>query len=483
MGLSQARALGADPVLEWDRDLGSGDPLGFPGYADPVTNGAAGVLTGIVRIGGASGIECAIIHSDFAAFGGSMGVAAGEKIARAFRRAAQARLPVVAVTRTGGARMQEGMLSLVQMPRTVAAVRAHAEAGVLSLGILRSPTTGGVFASWASLLDLRAAEPGAVVGFAGPRVVAQMTGQRPPPWSHNAESAFAAGLVDALVDREEQGEWLAAALGIRDRPLLLDPDRPALPAPAVPGTGEVLTRARHPRRPSGLEWAAALCTSWVELHGPDPAIRAGLATIAGRRSVVVAMDRHARPDRSTEAHSAVARPGPAAYRLVQRAADLAGKLGLPLVAFIDTPGADPAPQSESGGIAREIAATLDRLERLPTASVAVCVGEGGSGGAIALAHADRLLMLEQAVFSVIGPEAAAVILWRDASRSGEATRLLRITAPELVELGICDAVLPEPAAPSDVDLVRAAVGKALTEAVPGDRNRRADTATRRWLTP
>lgn len=461
-------------AVEWDAGLTSGDPLRFPGYAAE-HDGTEAVRTGI---GFVDDVRCVVVDSNYSVFGGSMGVAVGEKVARAFRRAAAERLPVVARVRTGGARMQEGMLSLVQMPRVVAAITEHAACGTVSVGLLQSPTTGGVFASWASLLDLRVAESAATIGFAGPRVVAEMTGFSPPSHSHTAESALAAGLVDAVVAPGECVEWLRGALGSGGDGLGLPSGRPRCGA-AVPRPSERdwtgIDRARGTARPSGLEWAAVLCERWTEIEGADSSVRAGLATVGGVRCVVIAMDRHARGDGQ-------ARQGPAAYRLARRAVALAEKLVLPVLTLIDTPGADPSPDSEAGGIAREIAETLRSFDQLNTASVSLCVGEGGSGGAIALAHTDRFLMLADSVFSVIGPEAAAVILWHDASRAGEATSALRIDAQSLLELGVCDLVLTADTSSAALAETRSALATALLEASPGDRHRRIDAATERWLT-
>lgn len=467
----------------WDTEIRGGDPLRFPGYADALSRTAEeSVRTGLARIGGR---PVALIESRYENFGGTMGAAAGEKIARAFLRATERRLPVVALTGTGGARLQEGMVALIQMGRTTSARCAHAAAGLLTAAIFRSPTTGGVYASWGSLADLRAASAGAVLGFGGPRVVQQVTGQFPPPISHTAESAYAGGLVDAVVGAQDELPWLEAVLGVRDRPLALDRRRPAVAAPlsaapapetaAAPGgTGwRTLLAARGRRRPSGLEWAAALCSSWVDLHGRDPVIRAGLATIGGRRAVVIAMDRHARAD-------GAARPGPDGYRLAQRAVALADQLRLPLLTLVDTPGAEPGPEAEFDGIAGEIARTLRAVSQARGVTVSVCVGEGGSGGAIALAYTDRLFLLAGAVFSVIGPEAAATVLLRDANRAPDMADVLRITGPELRSLGIVDGLLPD-AGPGAVDAVRETVLAAFDSAVPGDRDVRNDRATRPWL--
>jgi acetyl-CoA carboxylase alpha subunit len=439
---------------EWDAGLRAGDPLGFPGYEPP---GEESVLTGRTS-------RYALIEGRFDVLGGSMGVAHGERVVRAYRRAADERLPVLVVATSGGARLQEGMLSLVQLARTASAARDHAAAGLLQLAILRGPTTGGVYASYASLADVTAAEPGAMVGFAGPRVVELTTGEVVPHDSHTAESAYAAGLVDAVVERERQAAWVEAALGLTPWP----PQRPAVRsghshALAGGALGEV-QRARSELRPTGAEWAAALCSSWTPLRGRGDAVEAGLATLGGRRLVVVGHTRR--------------RPRAGDYQLARRAAALAGRLGLPLLTLVDTPGADPSPTSEAEGVAREIASTFAAMDALGTVSVSVCVGEGGSGGALAFAHADRLFLLEHAVFSVIGPEGAAAILDRSADPGAVARRAeqLKLRAPDLEELGIADGVLAE-----NETAVRDAVLRAVDEASVGDRRRRVDAATVRWL--
>lgn len=446
-------------VEEWDTGLTSGDPLEFPGYREQLerAGGRESVVTGRTE-------HYAVIEGCFDVLGGSMGAVHGERVVRAYRRATEERLPIVVLSSSGGARMQEGMVSLIQMARCAGAARAHADAGLLSVGLYRSPTTGGVFASYASLVDVRAAEPGATIGFAGPRVVEQTLGAPLPDRSHTAESAYEAGLLDAVVPAGEQVAWLEGALGLRGRLL---PRRSLPPTGAVPAAdgawGDVL-RARADGRPTGLDWAAGLCSSWTDLHGPDPTVRAGLATIDSARVVVVACDRYA----------ADGRPTPAGFRLARRAIALAGRLSLPLLTLVDTPGAHPGAESEAAGIAGEIARTLAAMASLPTHSVSVCVGEGGSGGALALAAADRLLIQEHAVFSVIAPEGAAAILERDAGRAPDLAPRLKLTSADLLALGIVDGVAPD-------DDLSAAVHAALADAVPGDRTRRFDAATARWL--
>ena len=454
---------------EWDADLIAGDPLVFPGYAaqrDALAATGEAVRTGRTE-------HYAFIEGRFEVLGGTMGAAAGEKVVRAYDRARDLRLPMVALTRTGGARLQEGMVALVQLARTAAAARRHAEAGLLSLAVYGSPTTGGVLASYASLVDVRAVVAGAVIGFAGPRVAEGTLGVPLPPGSHTAESVYEHGLADARLGADDVGAWVEAALGLIDRPL---PPRSLAAWEVAPGGSEAgvsgsdawieVLRSRAGGRPSGIDRAARLCSSWVELRGTDPTVRTGLARVAGRRCVVVATDRYC----------ASGRPTPAGFRLAQRAVGLAGRLGMPVVTLVDTPGADPSPDAEVDGVASEIARTLAALASCPTPTVSVCVGEGGSGGALALSYTDRLLMLEHATFSVIAPEGAAAILERDATRAAEVAHRLRLTSGDMLELGIVDEVIGE-----DQRTLDDAVDRALQEASAGERDRRWDAVTARWL--
>ena len=454
-------------IEEWDGELRSGDPLGFPGYGERI----AEMDRESVRSGLADGFV--LVESDFDVIGGSMGLVHGEKVVRAFDRATERRLPVVVVTRSGGARMQEGMLSLIQLSRTAAAVNRHQAAGLLSIAVHQSPTTGGVFASYGSLTDLRIAEPGALVGFAGPRVVEQTTGRVVAGESHSAETALDAHIVDAVVAPDDVLAWVRGALGQEDRPL--HASRPPVPTrapqpidPATDPAWAAVRSARQLGRPTGIHLAAAATTSWTELaEGTDPALRTALATLGGRRVVVVAMDRYA---------PCGGQPGPGGYELACRGVALAGRLGLPVVTFVDTPGAQVSPEAENAGIARAIARTHAAMAAAPVPTVSVTVGEGGSGGAQALSAADVLLIQEGAIFSVIGPEGAAAILERDAAKAPQVAPLLHLTAADLVGFGIADALVPDA-----VDATVAALVKALDGAVAGRRSERLDAATRAWL--
>ncbi len=455
---------------------GRPDPLGWPDYdalrdrADERAEADESVVVVHGRVGGPDGPPAIVVAWDFAFLGGSMGSVAGARITTAYDIAREEGLPVLLLPSTGGARMQEGMASLVQMAATTAAARAHAAAGLLQVTVLRDPTTGGVFASHANLAHVLLAEPGATIGFAGPRVSEAMTGGPLPSGSHTARGAQASGLVDAVVPRPDLPVMLARLLawpgdrGAADAAAPPDGDR--LP---VEDAWTEVTRARADDRARTPAFLAALDVAG-ELRGDragddDRTVRVALARLAGRPVVVIGMDPGA------------GRLLPAGYRKAWRGIALATDLGVPVVTLVDTPGADASAAAEAGGIAHHIAATFRHLLAAPVPVVSLVVGEGGSGGALALAVGDRLLVQEHAVFSVIAPEGAAAILHRDAGRAAEVAALLDPTAARLVDLGIADEVVPEPAG-AEVAAAWAAVARHLDELAA----RAADPAARadRW---
>lgn len=466
---------------EQDADLVAADPLDFEGYGGQLE--AARQETGLAEAcvwgwADVDGERCALVCMDFGFLGGSMGVAVGEKVARAFDAATRRRLPVVSLCASGGARMQEGMAALVQMAKTAQARSAHAGAGLAHVSLLSSPVTGGVYASFASLADVVLAEPGATVGFAGPRVVAELTGTAPPTDVHTAEFAYEHGLVDALVAPADESRTIGHVLrnltgrpapGTRDRPS----DDPAAEAGPVRSAWERLQLARHPQRPKAREILEVLLDDAFELRGDrlgsdDPAVVVRIGALqAGRRVLAVGQD--ASGDRRISASG---------FRKTIRCLRLAARHGLPVVTLVDTRGADPLPDSEGRGLAAAIAWTFVSMLECPTPTLAVVVGEGGSGGALAMACADRVLVWENAVFSVIAPEGAASILYRDASVAPELAERLRITAADLVELGFADAVLAEPPAGAQADPAGAVRALAARIAAGMDGLARAEPARR-----
>jgi acetyl-CoA carboxylase carboxyl transferase subunit beta len=392
------------------------------------------VIAGPALIGGCE-VELALF--DFSFFGGSMGEVAGERIARGLERAATRRVPFVLRTATGGARMQEGMRSLVQMPKVVSARIALRAARTPFIAILGHPTTGGVLASVGALADVTVAESQATVGFAGPRVAEAFTGRPLTGISHTAERALMAGLIDDVVETSELRSYLVRAL----RTLAPDDPAPTSPLPKASERGdrdawEAVLAARSSERPLGFELLLEMAEAIVELRGDrqgeeDPSLDTAVVRIEGRKVLLLALDR----DRV---------PRPAAFRKARRCIEIASGLGIPVVTLVDTRGADPSEDSESTGIAWEIAKLFEALLTAPVPTLSIVTGEGGSGGALAFAVTDTLAIFEDAIFSVIGPEMAAQILWRDKSRAAEASQRLRLTASELHRLGIADHVLPEP---------------------------------------
>ena len=457
------RLVDGDSFREQDSGLASTDPLHFvdeSAYRERLlalkaeTGEADALISGFARL---QGHEVAIAALDFGFLGGSMGVVVGEKLVRIAERARERRLPLISISASGGARMQEGMLSLLQMAKTSAAVQRLREAGRPYISILAHPTTGGVFASFANLGDIILAEPGALIGFAGPRVAEQIIGQKLPEGSHTAEFLYAHGMIDAIVDRREQRDYLARCLTVLTAPRSGHQRRghtfrarrtgPELPA------WDAVQRARGTRRLTSVDYLERMLGEFVELHGDrssgdDPAIVAGIGTLDGKAIAVITQERGHLEERERR-HDG--RPYPEGYRKARRVMDLAERLHLPLVTLIDTPGAYPGVESEARGLASELAISLARMSALRTPIVTAVIGEGGSGGALALAVADRVLMLDGAIYSVIAPEGAAAILYRDAARAPEISAKLKLTARELKRLSVIDEIVPEPDTGTDAD--------------------------------
>jgi len=456
------------------------DPLGFPGYREKlaavrVDGNVHAIDVGTVSLGG---VEAVVARGRFDVLAGSMGRTHGSFIATAMAYAREHLLPFVALTSSGGARMQEGMLSLLQMARAAEGIRGLRAAGVPSISHLGHPTTGGVFASYASLADVVLADPAATVGFAGPRVAEAVTGSPVGPDSHHGSAAHASGLVDGLATPEQ------ARARLTDWVRLLHPARRNGPLPAAKRAElptvrldavDVITRTRQPGRPSARTLLDDVFDHAVELSGDraggvDPVAIAALARLGERTVVVVGFDRDA-----TGPLGRRGMPGPAAYRILQRALTLAQRHGLPVVSLIDTNGADPSPASEAGGIASAIAETFVAMLSVDAPTIGIVTGEGGSGGALAIGATDRLLIQDDAFFSVISPEGAATILHRDAARVDDVVGHLRLRAHDLLELGVVDDVLPGPTTSDPQRAALAIRGRIITTigALDGDSRRSA----------
>ncbi len=460
-------ALLADPgsFRETRANIHATDPLGFVDRvpypqrleeARRKTGLAEAVVTGHCRIEGQAAI---LAVSDFHFLGGSMGSVVGEKIAAASELAASRHVPLVAVTASGGARMQEGMLSLAQMAKTSAAVRKLHSRGVPFIVLFTHPTTGGVYASFGNLGDFLLAEPEALISFAGPRVAQAMASQgRAKPLT--AEFLLEKGQIDAVVPRPRTKALIGELLRLSGGGRLRKADRPTLPPASgeISGAWAAVERARHDDRPTSMDYIHRMASSFVEIHGDrtvgdDPAVVCGVADLDGQAVMVVAQERGHRDQEIRRGGHML----PEGYRKAQRAMELAAKWHLPLLTLIDTPGADASASSEAGGIGGTIARSMALMSDLPTPILSVVIGEGGSGGALALGVADRLLMMENAIFSVIAPEGAAAILYRDPGQASNVASALRLTSHDLLELGLADAVVPEPEGGAHLDHDRSAL--------------------------
>ena len=467
---------------EWDMDLdgmdGPPDPLQFKGYSEKIkklreqTGLKEAVVTGRVKI---NGTQAVIGVCDGRFMMASMGYAVGEKITRAVERATNEKLPVILFTCSGGARMQEGIISLMQMEKTSAALKRHSDAGLLYVTVLTDPTTGGVTASFAMLGDIIIAEPQALIGFAGPRVIEQTIGEKLPEGFQRAEFLLEHGFVDQIVKRENMKPVLGRILKMHDH---VHPDcrkgkevRKSDRTEPVPKAGmtekkagkkaaeqepwseksltawERVCRSRSKERPVGKDYIDILFEDFVELHGDryyrdDPAIIGGIAYFQGICVTVIAQAKGRTTKENLERNFAM--PSPEGYRKARRLMKQAEKFHRPVINFVDTPGAFCGMEAEERGQGEAIARNLFELSGLKVPVLSVVIGEGGSGGALALAVADEVWMLENSVYSVLSPEGFASILWKDSSRSAEAAKMMKLTAADLKKLGVIERVLPEP---------------------------------------
>jgi len=436
----------ADPesFSEIGKRLYSADPLDFT-VAEPYKDRLreAEERTGMheAALGGEAKLDgrpLVLISLEFDFLGGTMGSVVGEKVARAFQKATRRKLPVVSILASGGARIQEGILALMQMAKTATAVAAHKAAGLPYISVLTNPSFGGTFASFGSLGDVLIGEPGAQIGFVGTRVVEGTIHERIPKDERRAETVLQHGMIDMVVPRRALRNCLAVLVS------QLTADRhstwPAVQLAPTPkptrSAHEVVELARSPDRPRARDYVERIFSTFTELHGDrcygdDPTILGGIADLRGRPVVFIAQ-------------TGQVMPMPEGYRKSQRLLRLAEKFGLPVVTFVDTPGAFPGLEAEHRGIALTIGENLALLASLEVPIVNVVIGEGGSGGALALGLADVILMQENAIYSVIAPEGAAAILLRDASKTDELVSGLKLRAHDLLEQEVIDAVVPEP---------------------------------------
>jgi len=412
------------------------DPEGLdPAYADALAAARArtgldeAVVTGAGRL---RGRRVAIVASEFGFLGGSIGVAAADRLTASVERATAAGLPLIALTASGGTRLQEGTVAFLQMVKVTQAVAAHRAAGLPYLVYLRNPTTGGVFASWGSLGHVTVAEPGALIGFLGPRVYQALRGEPFPPGVQTAENLHRNGLVDAVLPPAE-----VAAIADRALTVLCAPRR-GLPRPDQPPSGpyadeparESVRRSRRDGRPGVRPLLRAGAGEVIPLNGGHGGLLLALARFGAAPAVVLGQDR--RGEAPMDA---------GALRAARRGMRLAAELNLPLVTVVDTAGAALTRQAEEGGLAGEIARCLTDLVTLPAPTLCVLLGQGTGGGALALLPADRVVAAEHGWLAPLPPEGAAAVL-----RLGSAAELADrqgIRSRDLLAAGVVDRIVPE----------------------------------------
>lgn len=460
----------AQTFEEWDEEFTGGNPCHFKGYEEKLgdlqrdTGLNEAVITGKGKI---DGMEAAVGVCDTRFLMGSMGYAVGEKLTRAIERATVEKLPLIIFTCSGGARMQEGIVSLMQMEKTAAALKKFDAAGGLYITVLTNPTTGGVTASFAMLGDIILAEPQALVGFAGPRVIRQTIGEELPEGFQRAEFLLEHGLIDNIVERRFLKQTLSTLLRLHKKPQVetmsryqqylddiyakkIDIKKEQLLAVKNEkkqlSAWEKVQIARSGKRPSALDYIGYLTKDFYELHGDrayrdDGAVVGGIAFFGKQPVTVIGQQKGATTKENIVRNFGM--PYPEGYRKALRLMKQAEKFHRPVLCLVDTPGAYCGIGAEERGQGEAIAKNLFEMADLKVPVLSIVIGEGGSGGALALAAGNEVWMLENSVYSILSPEGFASILWKDASKAEKAAQVMKLTAQDLKELGIIEQILPE----------------------------------------
>lgn len=454
---------------EWDTGLVNTNPLRMKGYPDKVkalqekTGLDEAVVTGKARIGEN---EVVIMVMDGRFMTASMGAVVGEKVTRGIEKATEMKLPIVIFTCSGGARMQEGMTSLMQMEKTAAALKRHSDAGLLYIAVQTDPTTGGVTASFASLGDIILAEPKALIGFAGPRVIEQTIHQKLPKGFQRSEFLLEHGFVDCIVERQNMKEELRHLLdlhrvgndevsrelkdlseAVKKQGKYKAPYKVSTEHAKDKTAWERVALARAKGRPIGEDYIHGLFDEFVEFHGDryfgdDHAICGGIALFHGQPVTVIAQMKGKNTQENMERNFGM--PMPEGYRKSLRLMKQAEKFHRPIICFVDTPGAYPGMGAEERGQGEAIARNLFHMSDLKTPILSILIGEGGSGGALAMAVADEVWALENAIYSILSPEGFASILWKDASLAEKAAKAMKLTSYDLYKAGFVETIIPEP---------------------------------------
>ena len=450
---------------QWFEDLVESNPLSFEGYEEKLeaTREKTG-LTEAVTVGKCRiyGEEAVIGVCDSRFLMGSMGHVVGERITAAVERATELRLPVFIFCCAGGARMQEGIISLMQMAKTTAAIKKHSDAGLFYCTILTDPTTGGVTASFATVGDVIMAEPGALIGFAGPRVIKQTIGQDLPEGFQRAEFQVEKGFADGIVKREDlrktiyylivanrpkEGVFRVRRQSEEDKRFMYTEILKELTWKSRSLTAwEKVKAVRQAIRPSAKDYMDYIFDFFVEAkgdraYGDDQAIMGGIAMLNGQPITVIADMKGNSIEECQKRNFGM--PLPEGYRKALRLMKQAEKFGRPIVSFVNTAGAYCGIEAEERGQGEAIARNLLEMSALKVPVLCIVIGEGGSGGALATAVGNEVWMMENATYSILSPEGFASILWKDASAAPKASEVMNITSQDLKRLGVVEKIIPE----------------------------------------
>ena len=449
---------------QWFEDLVESNPLSFEGYEEKLeaTREKTG-LTEAVTVGKCRiyGEEAVIGVCDSRFLMGSMGHVVGERITAAVERATELRLPVFIFCCSGGARMQEGIISLMQMAKTTAAIKRHSDAGLFYCTILTDPTTGGVTASFATVGDVIMAEPGALIGFAGPRVIKQTIGQDLPEGFQRAEFQVEKGFADGIVKREDLRKTIYYLIvanrpkeGVfrvrrqsEDKRFMYTEILKELTWKSRSLTAwEKVKAVRQAIRPSAKDYMDYIFDFFVEAkgdraYGDDQAIMGGIAMLNGQPITVIADMKGNTIEECQKRNFGM--PLPEGYRKALRLMKQAEKFGRPIVSFVNTAGAYCGIEAEERGQGEAIARNLLEMSALKVPVLCIVIGEGGSGGALATAVGNEVWMMENATYSILSPEGFASILWKDASAAPKASEVMNITSQDLKRLGVVEKIIPE----------------------------------------
>lgn len=445
------------------RGIENSNPLDYPDYPEKIqdlkekTHLDEAIVIGEGTI---DGMPVIIGAMDARFLMASMGYVVGEKITRAFEEATKRNLPVILFCCSGGARMQEGMVSLMQMAKTSAAIQRHSRAGLLYVPVLTDPTTGGVTASFAMLGDLILAEPGALIGFAGPRVIEQTIGQKLPEGFQRAEFLMEHGFADAIVPRAQMKETLKNILMLhrasgKYAEFPLESAARAFDTfgkkkknkkQKILNAWDRVQIARSSDRPSSLEYIQNIFADFMELHGDrefrdDGAVVGGIASLDGQPVTVIGIQKGHSTKENIRCNFGM--PSPEGYRKALRLMKQAEKFGRAVITFIDTPGAFCGLEAEERGQGEAIARNLMEMSDLKVPVLSIVIGEGGSGGALALGVGNEVWMMENSTYTILSPEGFASILWKDSKKAPQAAEVMKVTAMQLKDLGIIERIIPE----------------------------------------